>query len=292
MQSVQETQNEPDLAVGKRDFEKFRGFPLLPAPPPPGRRETEGGTKQAWRGKEVSCFCGWCFPLFGASLCDTSRWWELGGEHRIKGAVADHPSPAESYRAALALWGLSIAGKRQLGRGRQRWSSPSPFTSRHEEDGRTRVPTDSWAHDQLVHEVEAGFVNPIVVCRPTALHHGGTCFRPTDVWLSFVRSAVLSKLPLFNPSRRPLFLEFLLLAPENHPSNWLPLPDFFCRELFPAILSSIIRLYLAHQQTFPEHAPHAKPFVQLLEIRANNQTAVLSIRNFAGREGMQESNEA
>lgn len=152
MQPVQETQNEPDLAVGKRDFEKFRGFPLLPAPPPPGRRETEGGTKQAWRGKEVSCFCGWCFPLFGASLCDTSRWWELGGEHRIKGAVADHPSPAESYRAALALWGLSITGKRQLGRGRQRWSSlvhpPSPLDMKRTEgleSPQTAGPMTNWS---------------------------------------------------------------------------------------------------------------------------------------------------
>ena len=39
MQSVQETQNESDLAFGKWDFEKFRGFSL--APPFPDCRKTE-----------------------------------------------------------------------------------------------------------------------------------------------------------------------------------------------------------------------------------------------------------
>lgn len=95
MQSVQETQNESDLAVGKWNFEKFHGFSLTALPPPKpqawGSRKTEGGTKEAWREKGVSCFLGLCLPLFGASLCDTSRWWELDGEYRIKGAVADIP---------------------------------------------------------------------------------------------------------------------------------------------------------------------------------------------------------
>lgn len=120
-QSVQETQNESDLAVGKWDFEKFRGFSHHPIPPPThhpawGSGKTEGGTKQAWERKGVSCFLGWGFPLFGASLCDTSRWWEPGGEPRIRGTVAGHPSGAETYWSALALWGLSVASKRQLGK--------------------------------------------------------------------------------------------------------------------------------------------------------------------------------
>lgn len=46
MQSVLETQNESDLAVGKWDFQKFRGFSLTtphpyPPPPPPGPGEAE-----------------------------------------------------------------------------------------------------------------------------------------------------------------------------------------------------------------------------------------------------------
>lgn len=96
MQSVQETQNESDLAVGKWDFEKFRGFsltaPLSPHPRPGEAERLKGERNRHGGEKGVSCFLGLCLPLFGASLCDTSRWWELEGEYRIKGAMADHPS--------------------------------------------------------------------------------------------------------------------------------------------------------------------------------------------------------
>lgn len=159
-------------------------------------------------------------------------WWELGGEHRIKGAMADHPSPAESYRSALALWGLSIAGKRQLGEGRQWWPSPSASLLDMKR-------TEGLESPQTAGPMEAGFV---VVCRPTAMHHGRACCRPTDRRFAlFCKVGSIKQTPTFkiHPCR-PLFLEFLLLAPENHPSNRLPLPDFFCKKLFPAISSSII----------------------------------------------------
>jgi hypothetical protein len=155
MQSVQETQNKSDLAFGKWDFEKFRGFP---SPLPPWATETEGGTKQAWWGKGDACFLSWHFSLFGASLCDTSRWWELCWEHRIKTAW---PSTGQ-----LKFSGDSVqpAGDSWAKAGRP-WSSPSlsPLDMKRTEGSHRQL--GPWP---VCPQSGRGLAGPTVVCRT---HH-------------------------------------------------------------------------------------------------------------------------
>lgn len=123
--------------------------------------------------KGVCCFWAGAF-LCLEYLCVTppggGSWVEGIGLRGLWHSIS--PTPAESY------WGLSVASKRQLGKGRQQWSIPFPSPldmkrTKGTESPQTAGPMTDWSA-----KWKRGRLNLWWCVGPTALHHGKPASAP------------------------------------------------------------------------------------------------------------------